>query len=159
MEVEKFEEFFSQFYEKELLAAALSGKKSFIMDFALLDKFDPELSDSLLNDPENVLRMARDAISSMDLPGTNLKIEPRIKNLPERFNIRIRNLRSEHIGKFVCLDGVVRRASEVKPEFDIATYQCPECGKKMDVRQTERFLKPPMMCENPECGRKGGFVL
>jgi len=158
MELEKFEEFFRQFYEKDLLAAALKGKKSIIVDFSLLDKFDPELADKLLNDPENVLKTAREAISNMDLPGEK-KIEPRFKNLPERFNIRIRNLRSEHIGKFVCLDGVVRRASEVKPEVSVAIYQCPECGNKMEVEQKERFLTPPVRCDNPECGRKGGFVL
>jgi replicative DNA helicase Mcm len=155
---EKFEEFFRQFYEKELLAAALSGKKSIVIDFSLLDKFDPELSDKLLNEPESVLKAAKEAISGMDLLGKKANITPRIKNLPESFNIRIRNLRSEHIGKFVCLDGTVRRASEVKPEVNIAIYQCPECGQKMEIEQTERYLKPPIMCENPECGRKGGFV-
>ncbi len=161
MELEKLEEFFRQFYEKDLLAVALKGKKSIEIDFSLLDKFSPELADKLLNDPENVLKNAREAILNMDLPGVDEeeKIEPRFKNLPERFNIRIRSLRSEHIGKIVSLDGVVRRASEVKPEVSIAVYQCPECGNKMRVEQTERFLTPPVRCDNPECGRKGGFVL
>ncbi len=154
---EKFEEFFRQFYEKELLAVALSGKNSIVIDFTLLDKFDPELSDKLLNEPENVLKAAKEAISGMDLLGRKANIVPRIKNLPERFNIRIRNLRSEHIGKFVCVDGTVRRASEVKPEVKVAVYQCPECGQKIEVEQTERYLKPPSFCENPECGRKSGF--
>jgi len=159
MEVEDFEEFFRQYYLTELEAAALSGKKSIIVDFSLLDKFKPELADKLLNDPENMIKAARESILSTDLLGENIKIEPRFKNLPEKFNLRIRSLRSEHIGKFLCLDGVVRRASEVKPEFDIAIYQCPECGQKMEIKQTERFLQPPVICENPECGRKGGFVL
>lgn len=159
MEPEKFEEFFRQFYEKDLLAAATIGKKSIAVDFSLLDKFDPELADKFLNEPENILKIAREAISNIDLPEGNMKIEPRFKNLPERFDLRIRNLRSEHIGKFVSVDGVVRRATEVKPEVNVAIYQCPECGWKMEVGQTERFLKPPVMCENPECGRRGGFVL
>jgi replicative DNA helicase Mcm len=157
MDLEKFEEFFRQFYEKDLLAVASRGKKSLEIDFSLLDKFDPELADKLLNDPENVLKTAREALSNIDLPEGRLTIEPRFKNLPERFNIRIRSLRSEHIGKFVCLDGVVRRASEVKPEISLATYQCPECGAKIPVEQTERTLKPPIICG--ECGRKGGFTL
>jgi len=156
MEVEQFEEFFRQFYEKDLLAAAAQGKKSITVDFSLLDKFDPNLADKLLNDPETILKTAREALSGIDIPEGPLKIEPRFKNLPERFNIRIRSLRSEHIGKFVCLDGVVRRASEVKPEIDIATYQCPDCGNKISVQQTERTLKPPLVCD---CGRKGGFQL
>jgi len=157
MDPEKFEEFFMQYYEKDLLAAALSGKKSFIVDFSLLDKFDPELADKFLNSPEEILKVAREAILNIDLSEGKLQIEPRFKNLPQRFDLRIRNLRSEHIGKFVSLDGVVRRASEVKPEVNIAVYQCPECGWKMEIEQTERYLTPPLICENPECGRKSGF--
>ena len=158
MEVEEFEEFFRQYYEKELVDASLKGKKSFVVDFSLLDKTKPELADKLLNNPESVLETAREAIRNLDLIGENVKIEPRFKNLPERFNPRIRSLRSEHIGKFISLDGTVRRASEVKPEVKVAIYQCPECGVKMHVKQTERYLKPPTICENPECGRKGGFA-
>jgi len=157
MESEKFEEFFMQYYEKDLLAAALSGKKSFIVDFSLLDKFDPELADKFLSSPEEILKVAREAILNIDLSEGKLQIEPRFKNLPQRFDLRIRNLRSEHIGKFVSLDGVVRRASEVKPEVNIAVYQCPECGWKMEIEQTERYLTPPLICGNPECGRKSGF--
>jgi DNA replicative helicase MCM subunit Mcm2 (Cdc46/Mcm family) len=154
MEVEKFEEFFRQFYEKDLLAVASSGKKSIIIDFSLLDKFDPNLADKLLNDPENILKNAKEAIKSIDLLEGHLDIEPRFSNLPERFNIRIRNLRSEHLGKFLCLDGVVRRASEVKPEISHAIYQCPACGAKISVEQTERILKQPAFCE---CGWRGSF--
>ncbi|MFH1229268.1 MAG: LAGLIDADG family homing endonuclease [Candidatus Aenigmatarchaeota archaeon] len=154
MEVEQFEEFFRQFYEKDLMAVAAKGKKALEVDFVLLDKFDPSLADKLLNDPENTLKAAREAIKNVDLPEGKLNIEPRFKNLPERFNIRIRNLRSEHIGKFMTLDGVVRRASEVKPEVSEATYECPDCGAKIKVKQDERYMKEPMVCE---CGRKGGF--
>jgi len=158
MEVDEFEEFFNLNYQKQLLAAAASGKKSIKIDFALLDRQKPELADKLLNDPENILSIAKEAVSSMDLVEENpVKIEPRFFNLPEKFNIRIRNLRSEHIGKFVSLDGVVRRASEVKPQVSVATFECSECGNKIPVEQTERTLKPPIICDS--CGRKGGFVL
>lgn len=156
MEVERFEEFFRQFYEKDLLQAASQGKKSIEIDFSLLDKFDPELADKLLNDPEAILEVARQAISAIDLPEGSVKIEPRFKNLPEQQNIRIRNLRSKHIGKFVSLDGVVKRASEVKPEVATAIFECPDCGNKIHVLQTERTLIPPNICD---CGRKGKFNL
>ena len=159
MEIEDFEEFFRQNYEKDLTAAALIGKKFIIVDFALLDKTYPELADKLLSEPENILKIARDSIKNMDLIKGDTSIEPRFKNLPESFNFRIRNLRAEHIGRFVSLDGMVRRASEVKPEISIGYFQCPECGQTIEVKQDERYLKPPAMCENPKCGRKGGFVL
>jgi replicative DNA helicase Mcm len=52
------------------------------------------------------------------------------------------------------LDGVVRRASEVKPEVAVAIYECPDCGAKISVEQTERFMTEPVICE---CGRRSGF--
>ncbi len=159
MEIEKFEEFFRTFYEKDLLTTVLNGKKSVEVDFSLLDKFDPKLADKLLNDPENTLKIAREAISNIDLPKREVKIEPRFKNLPEKANMKSQNLRSENIGKFVCLNGVVRRVQEVKPGVSIAIYQCPDCGNKMEIEQKERFIKSPIRCDNPECGRKSGFIL
>lgn len=155
-EIESFEKFFRQFYEKEMMKTAAEGKKSFIVDFSLLDKFDPNLADKMLNDPVAILDAARKSIRFVDLPEGSVELEPRFSNLPQSQNIRIRDLRSEHIGKFISLDGVVRRVSEVKPEIAVAIFECPDCGNKIHVEQTERMLKPPELCE---CGRKGRFEM
>lgn len=154
--VQKFEEFFRCFYQKELLHAANTGEKFLITDFLLLDKFDPELSDALLREPATILKSAESALSAIDTPEGAAKIKIRVKNLPEQQNVRIRNLRSEHIGKFIFIEGTVRRASEVKPEVALAIFQCPDCESKIPVLQTERIVKPPVACE---CGRKGKFAL
>ncbi|NOZ82157.1 MAG: minichromosome maintenance protein MCM [Candidatus Micrarchaeota archaeon] len=130
------------------------GESSLTVDFQDLDRFNPELADRLLNDPDAVLDSAREVLSSLlDEPR---KIEVRFKNLPESKTVRIRNLRSSHIGKFVCIEGVVKRASEVKPEVEVAIFECPDCGEKISVPQSERTLKPPDSCV---CGKKSGFVL
>ncbi|MDD5416720.1 MAG: minichromosome maintenance protein MCM [Candidatus Aenigmarchaeota archaeon] len=157
MEVEQFEEFFRQFYESELMSAAAQGKKAFTVDFALLDKFDPILADKLLNDPEEILDQARQAIFNIDLPEGSVKIEPRFRNIPDQQNIRIRNLRSEHIGRFISIDGVVRLASEVLPQILFGVYECQDCGYKMEVKPVDRMMNPPMVCE--KCGRRGRFEL
>ncbi len=156
--IEKLEEFFRYFYEEELLNLARKGKKSLEVDFATLDKFSPEIADLLIHQPERVIELAKRAIAAIDIPGLEegCEITPRFKNLPESTFIRIRNIRSEHIGKLIMVDGIVRRASEVKPEIGVAVYQCPECGALIEVRQKERTLKPPEMCA---CGRKSGFKL
>jgi len=150
---ERFEEFFRTFYEGELLAAASAGKKSFIADFNMLDKFDPDLADKLLSEPEQVLEAARTAILSLDTPQGQLKLEVRFKNVPSCNNVRIRNLRSEHIGKFISVDGVVRRASEVMPEITVAIFQCPSCTKLIEIFQKERTVHSPSSCDG--CGYKG----
>ena len=155
-EAERFEEFFKQFYEKEMMSAAASGRKSVEVDFSLLERTYPDLAEKLLNDPDAVIESARIAISSVDMPEGSVKLEPRFKNLPEESVVRIRNLRSEHMGKMVCIEGVVRKASEVRPEVYLAKFQCPVCGNIISVDQKERTLKTPSMCE---CGQKTGFTM
>lgn len=151
-EQQHFEDFFQQFYHAQIADSILQGKKSLEIDFGLLDKFDPEFADRLLNEPKLMLEAARDAITTVS--GQGFVLVPRFTNLPESQKIRIRNLRSEHIGKFIVLDGVVRRASEVRPEIMEATFECPDCGTKIPILQTDRSLKAPAVCDN--CGKRGG---
>ncbi len=154
---QKLEEFFRCFYEKELLKAVRKGKRSIEVDFSLLDKFSPEIADELINNPERILPLAEQAIAGIDIPAEeDVRLVPRFKNLPESCFVRIRNIRAEHLGKLVLLDGIVRRASEVRPEIGVAIFQCPDCGSLIEVEQTERTLKQPDICS---CGRKTGFKL
>jgi replicative DNA helicase Mcm len=154
---ERFEEFFRCFYEKEILEAVRKGRKGVEIDFSTLDKFDPELADMLLNNPEVVIEAARKALNSIDVPkDEDFELIPRFKNLPESSFIRIRSIRKEHLGKLIVVDGIVRRASEVKPEVEKAYYRCPTCKRLIEVVQKERVLKGPERCA---CGRKSGFVL
>jgi len=155
-EKDKFEEFFSQFYSKQLTAAAAAGESSITVDFYDLDRFDPDLSDSLLQEPEKMISLSKEAISEIEA-AEGKDIIPRFRNLPSQQAIRIRNLRSEHIGKFISLDGVVRRASEVKPEVSVAIFKCPDCGELIKTEPEDRLIKPPYACN---CGKKGtGFTL
>ncbi len=154
---EKFEEFFRCFYEKKILKVVKKGKRSVEIDFSFLDKFNPELADALLNNPKEYIEIAQKALNSIDLPiEGEAKLIPRFKNLPESFFVRIRNIRAEHLGKLICIDGIVRRASEVRPEIGIAIFECPDCGSRIEVKQEERTLRQPDMCT---CGRKSGFKL
>ncbi|MEM5869853.1 MAG: LAGLIDADG family homing endonuclease [Candidatus Aenigmatarchaeota archaeon] len=153
--VEKFAEFLREYYYNELVSAASEGKKSLVVDFSLLDKFNPELASYLLDNPEEVLSAAEESLKQIDLPGQpSMRI--RIFNLPEERQIRIRNIRAEHIGKLISVDGIVKRASEIRPEVYEAVFQCSECGSKITVLQTERFIKPPNECE---CGNRRNFKL
>jgi len=154
--VERLIEFLNECYKNELLTAINEGKKSVEVDFSLLDKFDVELADYLLENPEEAMLAVEEALKQIDvgLPDSKLKI--RFYNLPESRNIRIRNIRAEHIGKMIVVDGIVKRASEVRPEVSEAVFQCPECGRNITIIQTERFVNSPIECE---CGNRKGFRL
>ena len=97
-DVEKFEEFLRRFYEKQLLASAREEKEFVGIDFSILDVMYPDLADQLLAKPEDTLEEIREAILNVDLPGKG-ELEPRFYNLPKSSDLRIRSIRSEHIGK------------------------------------------------------------
>ena len=154
---EKILEFLDEYYKKDLLIASNEGKSSVEIDFSVLEKFDSELADYLLEKPEEFLQVAEEALKELDISLSNEKMKLRFYNLPEDRNIRIRNLRSEHIGKLVVVDGIVKRASEVRPEISEAIFQCSSCGELIKIKQTGRYVKPPTQC--PNCGAKRGFKL
>ncbi|MFH8119493.1 MAG: minichromosome maintenance protein MCM [Candidatus Aenigmatarchaeota archaeon] len=153
--VEKFAEFLKDYYYDELVSVVSEGKKSLSIDFSKLDKFNPELADYLLENPEEFLNAAKDSLKQIDLP---YQVEPRFRffNLPQEKHVRIRNIRAEHLNKLICVDGIVKRASEIRPEVSEAIFQCSECGSKITVLQTERFIRPPTECD---CGNKKNFKL
>ncbi|MEM5853456.1 MAG: minichromosome maintenance protein MCM [Candidatus Aenigmatarchaeota archaeon] len=153
--VEKFAEFLKDYYYDELVSVVSEGKKSLSVDFSKLDKFNPELADYLLENPEEFLNAAKDSLKQIDLP---YQVEPRFRffNLPQEKHVRIRNIRAEHLNKLICVDGIVKRASEIRPEVSEAIFQCSECGSKITVLQTERFIRPPTECD---CGNKKNFKL
>ena len=154
--IERFCLFLEEIYKKELALCSLEGKKSLSIDFFELDKFDVELADLLLENPEETLQYFEEAVRQVepDLP-PNFRI--RVYNLPEDREIRIRNLRAEHIGKFISVDGIVVRASEVRPEISKAVFQCVECGAEIEVEQKTTTVKKPDKC--PNCGNRRGFNL
>jgi DNA replicative helicase MCM subunit Mcm2 (Cdc46/Mcm family) len=151
--IDKFTEFLREYYYNELVSAMSESRKFITVDFSLLDKFDPDLADYLAENPEEVLPLAEDSTRQIDLPG-----EPKLKlqfvNLPENKQIRIRILRAEHIGKLISVDGIVKRASEVRPEVSEVAFQCGDCGNKITIIQTERFIRPPIECD---CGNRKTF--
>jgi replicative DNA helicase Mcm len=153
---DNFSEFLRDNYYKQLAAAVTKGEKALQVDFSLLDKFDPELADTLLEKPEETLQTFENIVEQIDLPKKS-KVKIRFFNIPESHRIRIRSIRAEHIGKLLCVDGIVKRASEIRPEVSEITFQCSECGEKILVIQTEkdRTLKYPSMCDN--CKSRRGF--
>ncbi|MCX6821660.1 MAG: minichromosome maintenance protein MCM [Candidatus Aenigmarchaeota archaeon] len=153
--IDKFSEFLRDNYYKDLALAVTEGKKSLNVDFSLVDKFDPELTDAILEKPEETIEWIEESIEEIDLP-QKAKLNIRFFNTPDNTKIRIRNIRAEHIGKLLCVDGIVKRASEVRPEVSEVVFECPDCGKRIIVIQTEKekTITSPGRCD---CGCRRGF--
>ncbi len=154
-QIESFQNFIDLNYKKKLHELIQKGKKSLVIDFNDLAKFDIELAEQLLSDPEDTTRAAELALEHFEIPKkTNIRI--RISNLPKSQDIMIRNIRSEHINKLLSFEGLVRQSSDVRPQVTSAKFECPSCGNTISILQVDTRFKEPTRCT---CGRRGRFRL
>ena len=154
-QIEKFKEFFDSNYIDDLHNLSKSGNVSLLVDFSALNKEDPDLADQLLDEPEETLKAAEISLQQFDIEEIeNVKV--RFFNLPTSQRLRIRDIRSEHIGKFIFLEGVVKQSTDVRPQVTAAKFECPACGNTISIIQVDIKFKEPTRCS---CGRRGRFRL
>lgn len=146
--VEKFNGLLETAYKKKLMKAATEGK-ALEVDFIDLDKKDTRFSDLLLRNPGKFFDIAESALELVDLPGP---VKVRIKGVE---NTNIRDLRSRHINKFLCVEGTVRRASEIRPEIVETIWECPDCGELTHQPRVTNVVMKPFQCS--KCGNKQGL--
>ncbi len=154
-QIKKFQEFLEDNYLAILSETIRKGEKFLVVDFSLLAGFDPELADTLLEEPEDTIKAAELAVENFDL-GDTKSFRIRFTNLPKSQEVMIREIRSNHIGKFALIRGVVRQKSDVRPQVTTARFECPSCGQIITVLQLDSAFKEPTRCS---CGRKGKFKL
>jgi len=67
---------------------------------------------------------------------------------------RLRELKSNEIGKLLAIRGTITRTTEVKPELLIGSFECKHCGRSVhNIEQQFRYTKPEI-CPNKECNNK-----
>eukprot|EP00124_Ichthyophonus_hoferi_P002955 Ihof_evm2s228 gene=Ihof_evmTU2s228 len=72
---------------------------------------------------------------------------------------RIRDMRTDKLGRLESISGTVIRTSDVKPELLMGTFTCLECQTTIkDVVQQFRYTEPAI-CLNKECGNRRNFHL
>lgn len=148
--VNEFEEFFSEQYYAEVSTAVKDGDGAVVVDFQDLDMFSFDVTDYLRGNPENGVQAAEEGLQAHDQV-TDEEMAVRFSNFPEEDFVLLRNLRSEHIGKFVPIEGMIKRASQVKPEVVSAIFECVQCGDVYEKEQDSSKLKSPYKCD---CGSK-----
>ncbi|MGZ4904298.1 MAG: minichromosome maintenance protein MCM [Halobacteriota archaeon] len=152
--------FFTRYYDKQILklASVYPEEDSIEIDYQDLQNFDIALADKLIDDPISVLRSAHDALLDYDLPiECKLDAEVRIINVSDK--VKIRDLRSSHVGKLTSIEGIVRKATEVRPKLTEAGFECLSCGNITTVEQDEARFKEPAECSHRICRKKGPFKL
>ncbi|MCF7910422.1 AAA family ATPase [Candidatus Pacearchaeota archaeon] len=144
---------FFDYYKKELGSSLRRGKNVIYIDFMKLTEFSSQLSEEILLNPEETIGLMEVGIE--ELPFIK-KGRVRFYNLPKSQELKIRNIRSRHLNEMVVLEGIIRQASDVRPQVVNAKFECPSCGTIISVLQIEKKFREPTRCS---CGRKGGFKL
>src|SRR3989344_3266913 len=144
---------FFNFYKKQIGEAARSGDSIVFLGFNDLASFSHVIAEMLLDKPEEILNNLE-----VSLQEIGLVKNPRIRllELPDDNFVKIRNIRAKHLNKMLWIEGIVRQASDVRPQVVSARFECPSCGTIISVLQLEKKFKEPSRCS---CGRKGFFKL
>lgn len=72
---------------------------------------------------------------------------------------RLRQLRTNQIGKLLSVSGTVTRTSEIRPELSLGTFICEACKSVVpNVEQTFKYTEPTE-CPNQQCGNRHGWRL
>ena len=155
-----WDNFLSEYYRAEIETIALDypQRRSLHVDYWDIDRVDHEIAEILLSEPQKMIFNAEQALNSIDVAiDKQMKLHLRVYNLPDANRIGIRKLRSEHLGKLVAIEGLVKKVTEVRPKLKRAVFICQRCGSESSVEQDEEMLKEPLQCEN--CGRSSFFKL
>ena len=154
---EKIERFLKK-KKKEInrIAELYPEEKSLLIDYDELEGYDRELAEELIRNPDEIISAFEDVLSGMNIPTIveNPKLHVRFHNLPREkgYSLMIRDITSDYIGKFMAIEGVVNRVSDILPKVSIARFYCNKCGELHDEVQPTRFLREPLFCKN--CKRR-----
>ncbi len=144
---------FFDFYKKDIGESLRKGTNVIYIDFMKLTEFSNRLSDEILSNPEEILRLMELAIEEFGLVSD---VRVRLYNLPKIQEIKVRNIRSRHLNEMIIIEGIVRQSSDVRPQIVNAKFECPSCGTVISVLQIEKKFREPTRCS---CGRRGGFKM
>jgi len=110
--VASWQQFFEEHCKSQLETLALSypNKRSLVLDYWKVDEVDDTLADLLLKQPYKAFFNAEEALKTIDVSLEHkMDLHFRVINLPETNKIIIRNIRANHLGTLVAVDGLVKK--------------------------------------------------
>jgi replicative DNA helicase Mcm len=133
----KFDEFFDRHYADRInsLAIQFPEKRSLLVDFKDLAKFDPELAEALVEQPDHIVEAATES-----LVGRMGTIELGSGEIHVRFfgqNVNtplVQDVGSSYISKMIMLDSLIVKRSEINPKVKVGSYKCTYCGATYKIR-------------------------
>jgi len=146
----RFHEFFTGVCKSQIeqLLLVYPEKKSLLIEFGVLERYDPHLAEKLLEQPDIVIESAEQAINEMKLTlPSGKKFFPHLRfvNLP--FPVTSQKINAEMINRYVSVKGFVTSISPSFPVNKIVLYQCQVCDSTVRCSVTKNF-EPPTRCDS-----------
>jgi len=155
------EDFFDLYYREEILNLVhdYPDRCSLVVSFETIT--DPGMRELILDKPDigysNLNTALHYLVSNYD-PDINVKtVSVELVNLPDSEKIRIRDIRHEHVGKLITLDGLVWKMTTIFPKVVVALFRCKRCDDLTPVKQDSIGWTEPYECGNDLCGKKNAF--
>lgn len=158
-----YKKFLKEYYWNEILQLAneYPDTRSLYIRYPKIDLFDSNLAEEVLARPLQCIEELTTALKEIDLPIDKSfdDVYVRIIDIPSK--VGIGDLRSKHLSKFISIDGMIRKATEVRPRITKAAFQCMRCDHITYVDQINgyKFEEPFLGCEEETCGKKGPFKI
>jgi DNA replicative helicase MCM subunit Mcm2 (Cdc46/Mcm family) len=157
--IERFGEFYRNYYRNEIGKLAQkypSEQRSLYIDWDDLYTYDPDIAEDFVAKPGQMLEYAEEALRLYDLP-VDVKLgnaHVRVRGLADPTGIR--EIRADHVGNLVAVQGIVRKATDVRPKMQEAAFECQRCGTLTRIPQGSDFQEPH---ECQGCERQGPFEI
>jgi replicative DNA helicase Mcm len=141
------------------LASRFPEERSLEIPFSSIETADTGLADELLVRPEEVLDSGARAMREL-LPVTGPEAQGlrlRVTGLPSTAHRVIREIREADLNRFIAIEGIVRKATEVRPQIRDAVFSCAACRAEIHELQDETspIFREPIECYTAQggCGK------
>jgi replicative DNA helicase Mcm len=120
------------------------------VDFEDLVAYDSELARLLVDKPDEYLPyIERSGWAQLKIEDPQYaeeikKIRVRFRKLPDRFSLR--KVGQAQLAKLLLVDGIIVRATPVRPLVTRAAFQCRKCNSFTFVEQSGLVMREPELC-------------
>ena len=149
---DKLIEFYNEYYPDRLseLYVGYPRLRSADLDIKNLEKFDTELANELIENPDTVMPRADAALAKLNPhPDAKHPVHARFFGLDLRMPM-IQDVGSEYIGKLLTLDCLVVKRAEITPKASLGVFKCGFCNTVIKIKLDREPV--PELC--PQCKRR-----
>ena len=104
---------FFEVNKSEIGKVAKVGEKVVEIDFDEFSAHSPKLAENLIDRPEETIQLLEVALEELEWAPNDARA--RFTSIEKGQELFIRHIRSRHLGKMISIEGIIRRASEIRP--------------------------------------------